>query len=372
MDIRAVDCDTIGDCAIHCYFCRNPLRNQHFLRIIPPVAVFNGNTSNPKFKPMRTLSAHLTAVLLVPLLGSLVLAAQADARDFFLTIGGGYSPSGNQASIENNVLYAQRVLRDQPSIATNHIYFADGDDDKADVQVVDRESIPKSNRLMAEFFGSTNDLGLSYRNHLIDDVRGASTPDNVRKWFREVGSTMNDGDRLFLYVTAHGSSSRDRGNEYDTTIAMWDRSSLKMTEFVRLLDKLPKGVGVVCVMVQCHAGGFARMIYKDGDPDAGLSPQKRIGFFATVHDRPAAGCTSEVDEKSYVEYSTFFWAAMSGTDRLGQSIKRPDYDGDGKVSFEEAHAYVILTANTIDLPVKSSGEFLTKWGRYGKGDSDLL
>ena len=33
---------------------------------------------------------------------------------------------------------------------------------------------------------------------------------------------------------------------------------------------------------------------------------------------------------------------------------------------------MILTANTIDLPLKSSGEFLSKWGRYGKRDSDLL
>ena len=101
---------------------------------------------------------------------------------------------------------------------------------------------------------------------------------------------MNEGDRLFVYVTAHGGGSRDRKNSHETTIAMWDRSSLKMTEFVALLDDLPNGVNVVCVMVQCHAGGFARMIFNDGDPDKGLSPQRRTGFFATVHDRKAAGC----------------------------------------------------------------------------------
>ena len=145
-----------------------------------------------------------------------------------------------------------------------------------------------------------------------------------------------------------------------------------MSEFVGLLDELPVGVNVVCVMVQCHAGGFARLIYKGGDPNAGLSPQRRVGFFATVHDRQAAGCTSEVDEKTYVEYSTYFWAAVSGKDRIGNLIKRPDYDGDGKISFEEAHAYVILSANTIDLPLKSPGEFLTQWGRYGTRGSSLL
>lgn len=294
------------------------------------------------------------------------------ARDFFLTIGGGYSPSSNQVSLESNVMYAQRVLSSREADSVNHVYFADGEGTGADVEVLDRNAVPKANRLMAEFLGSTTNLGLSYRNHRVANVRGATKPESIRKWFGQVGSTMDEGDRLVVYVTAHGGGSRDRDNPHETTIAMWNNTSLRMTEFVKLLDQLPVGVDVVCVMVQCHAGGFARLIFNEGDPDAGLSPQKRIGFFATVHDRQAAGCTPEVDEKSYVEYSTYFWAALSGKDRLGNAIELPDYDSDGKVSLEEAHAYVLLTANTIDLPLKSSGEFLTKWGRYGRGESDLL
>ncbi len=34
------------------------------------------------------------------------------ARNFVLTIGGGYSPSGNQVSLEKNVLLFNRVLDD--------------------------------------------------------------------------------------------------------------------------------------------------------------------------------------------------------------------------------------------------------------------
>lgn len=294
------------------------------------------------------------------------------ARDVFLTIGGGYSPGSNQASIESNVLYSQRVLSARSDDSLNHVYFADGDSKGADVEVLDRNSVPEANQLMAEFFGSTTNLGLSYRNNVVANIRGASNPENIRKWFGTVGAKMDAGDRLVVYVTAHGGRSRDRNNSHETTIAMWGNSSLRMTEFVKLLDGLPEGVEVVCVMVQCHAGGFARFIFNGGDPDAGLSPQQRVGFFATVHDRQAAGCTPEVDQKSYVEYSTYFWAALSGRDRLGEVIEPPDYDNDGRVSLEEAHAYVILTADTIDLPLKSSGEFLTKWGRYGRGESELL
>ena len=288
------------------------------------------------------------------------------AEDFFLTIGGGYSPSGNQASLENNVLFFQRALRDnglheKPS----DLFFADGDAEEHDLQVMDPNSVPKANRLMAEFFGSRTDLGLSYRNHRVPDVRGSTKPDNIRRWFKEVGSEMQADDRLLIYVTAHGNRSSNRQDAFNTTIATWNNTSIKMTDFVQMLDTLPEGVQVVAVMVQCHAGGFARFIFNGGDPDQGLSPQRRCGFFATVHDRPAAGCTSEVDELSYVEYSTYFWAALTGRTRTGEEIELPDYDGDGVICFDEAHAYTVLTADTIDLPVKSSGEFLTEYSRFG-------
>ncbi len=294
-------------------------------------------------------------------------------EDYFLTIGGGYSPSGNQASLEKNVLYFQRSLAARGLAGDrNDIFFADGNDKGEDLEVLDRDSVPKANRLMAEFFGSTANLGLSYRNHRVANVRGSTSPANIKKWFREVGPSLKKGDRLIVYVTAHGSSSSNRQTPYDTTIAMWNNSRLRMREFVGLLDGLDQGVQVVCIMVQCHAGGFARFIFEDGDPDKGLAKQKRVGFFATVHDRQAAGCTSDVDEASYVEYSTYFWAAVTGKDRLGNAIERPDYNGDGAVSMDEAHAYTVISANTIDLPVMSSGEFLTKHGRYGKSGSGLL
>ena len=304
---------------------------------------------------------------------ALLSPCAAAAKDFFLTIGGGYSPSGNQASLEKNVLLFQRVLREQNlDHLSCDVFFSDGDAAGHDLQVIDRQSIPTANRLMAEFFGSNRDLGLSYRNHQVPGVRGAANPENIRNWFDQVGSTMQADDRLVLYVTAHGNRSDDRQNPYDTTIATWNHTSIKMRELVGMLDRLPEGVEVVAIMVQCHAGGFARFVFKDGDPDQGLASQRRTGFFATVHDRPAAGCTPDVDEASYVEYSTFFWAALAGYDRSGQVIELPDYNGDGVVSFDEAHAYTILTADTIDLPVKTSGEFLSVHSKFGDDDSDLL
>ncbi len=300
-----------------------------------------------------------------------LFVSQLSAENFFLTIGGGHSPIGNQVSIEKNVLLFQRTLRDlQMDESSSHVYFADGDNRQRDVKVIDPKAIPKANRLMAEFFGDQESLGLAYRNHQISDAKGASNPKNIRKWFREVGSTMKSGDRLVVYVTAHGGPGED--DEYDTTILMWENKSLNMTQFVGLLDGLPNGVEVLTVMVQCHAGGFSRIIFNDGDPKKGLSPQRRIGFFATVHDKPAAGCTAEAEEENYVEYSSYFWPALTGIDRVGKPISKPDYNHDGVVTFDEAHAYVMITADTIDIPVSSSDAFLTEYGRYGTAGSNYL
>src|SRR5262249_52766196 len=154
---------------------------------------------------------------------------------------------------------------------------------------------------------------------------------------------------------------------------LWNDERLSVSELVRLLDGLPEGVSVVAVMVQCYTGGFARMIYDHADPERGLTKQSRCGFFATVHDREAAGCTPDVDEAPYVEYSTYFWEALAGHSRTGKPITPPDYDGDGKVSFAEAHAYTVLNADTIDLPLTTSSEFLGEESQFKDVDhSELL
>jgi len=303
----------------------------------------------------------------------LFLPASVQAKNFFLTIGGGYLPSGNQASLERNVLYFQRILGERFDSEIQHdIYFADGNDPGADLQVMDRMSVPEPNRLMAEFFATQRNLGLNYRNHDIADVRDSTKPENLKQWFKDKSGEIQAGDRLFIYVTSHGNGSSDKKQPYNTTIATWGRTSLSVKEMSESLDLLNDQVTVVVIMVQCHAGGFARLMYRGADPEQGVSPQPRVGFFATVHDRPAAGCTPDINEANYAEYSSYFFAALTGTDRLGQPVEKPDYDQDGVISFDEAHAYVILTADTIDFPIKTSDIFLDEFSEFGEGESDLL
>lgn len=310
---------------------------------------------------------------LIALLGVLAATHVTVAKDYFLTIGGGHSKESNQASLERNVLFYQQLLREHNiSPAQRSVYFGSGLADAKDVQAIDAEALPKANRLMAEFFGTDRDLGLHYRSIAIPNVRGATTRENIDNWFAGVGPSLKSGDRLILYVTAHGDRSEDPQNPYETSIMLWNDESLKVSELVKLLDTLPEGVSVVAVMVQCYTGGFARFIFDKADPENGLAKKNRCGFFATVHDREAAGCTSDVDETSYVEYSTYFWEALAGHSRTGKAITPPDYDGDGKVSFAEAHAYTVLNADTIDLPLTASSEFLRVESRFKDADHPEL
>ena len=87
-------------------------------------------------------------------------------EDYFLTIAGGYSPTANQVSLEKNVLFFQRLLKDQELHSRpQDIFFADGFENGRTLQIKDVNSVPLPNKLMAEFFGSMRNLGLSYRPH---------------------------------------------------------------------------------------------------------------------------------------------------------------------------------------------------------------
>jgi hypothetical protein len=337
------------------------------------------------------------AVSLVMLFAALDTYATSRAADYFLTIGGGYSPTGNQLSLERNVIFQQSVLAEQrPDNPRHEVYFADGNDSMRDLQCRDPDfeaKCPPARRMMAELFGDADSMDLFYRNHEVRGLTGPSEKSLIRRRMRGIARELKPGDRLLIYVTGHGGPARDSDdddddydyeydedsqswrarerrpngeeerNRYDTSFYMWNNDSVSASEFVGWLDRLPHEVEVVLVMVQCFAGGFAHTIFQQADADLGLSPHARCGFFAQVHNRGAAGCTADANEADYEEYSSYFWSALGGKTRTGQVIGSADYDGNGQVSFAEAHAYAIIESDTIDVPVRTTGALLQRYSR---------
>src|SRR5437762_5705291 len=278
-------------------------------------------------------------------------------EDHFLTIGGGESPTNNQVSLEKNILYLQRFLSESGlGSMSNDIYFANGKELGRDIQFVDPTTPPpKVNQLLAQIFDKEDGLDASYRTHSIPGVRGAAKRADIAKWFESEGARLGPEDRLFIYYSGHGGAGKPARN---TTFALWGEGGMPVKECIGLLDKLDPKVKVILIMVQCHAGGYADVIFKDAQAGTNMSKAQRVGFLATSAERMAAGCTSDIEEDNYREYSTYFWAALYGRTRGGKTIERPDYDGDGHVSLSEAHAYVQITSDTIDIPVATSDIFL--------------
>jgi len=195
----------------------------------------------------------------------------------------------------------------------------------------------------------------------------------LQRWFQETGSKLQSGDRLVLYVTAHGGRADDKKHPFNTKLMLWGSESITASELTGKIAALPEGVSVVLVMVQCFSGGFSHVIFNDAESEKGVTARSVCGFYATVEDRPAAGCTPDIDEENYQEYSSFFWAAIAGRTRADKPIDRPDYDGDGQVSFDEAHAFTVLTSHSIDIPVKTSDAFLRVYSKVpAKAEGDLF
>ncbi|MBV9850889.1 MAG: hypothetical protein JO250_14550, partial [Armatimonadetes bacterium] len=176
--------------------------------------------------------------------------------------------------------------------------------------------------------------------------------------FRAV--TAHSSGPLLLYFTGHGGPAADGGydnNEYD----MWGGDALTVKRLAAHIDTLPPRTPVIVVMVECFSGGFGNLLFAGGDPDGPVTDKDLCGFFAAIPTREAAGCTAEVNEANYRDFTSYFFAALSGRDRLGRPVTGADYDGDGKVGMNEAFAYALIHDVSIDTPVCTSDVFLRRF-----------
>jgi hypothetical protein len=267
------------------------------------------------------------------------LASESATVPDFLVLGGGGAPSYNEIAIEKNVLYFQRtmkVLGFDPSQST--ILFANGNDGRETVRYLD------ANRL--EQFKAPN----------IPYLKATATVDNLRQSFQQIAST-SDRRPLFFYFTGHGSHNRE--DENNNKMILWNEQRLTVRQFATFLDRLPPSKPVITVMVQCYAGAFANsLVYENGDPQAKITDRHRCGFFATTKSLPSVGCTAEVNEADYRDYSSSFFAGLSGTNRIGQRVASADYNQDGRVSYLEAHAFAKVDERAADLPISTSESWL--------------
>ncbi|MEO1792402.1 MAG: Caspase domain-containing protein, partial [Cyanobacteria bacterium J06629_19] len=149
-------------------------------------------------------------------------------------------------------------------------------------------------------------------------------------------------------------------NVNNNSLILWDEAFVSVKEFVGLLEPLPADQPFVTMMAQCYSGSFANLIYEEGDPDKPVALQTRCGFFATVATRPSVGCTPAVNEADYKDYSSSFFAGLTGKDRIGNAVTSADYNQDGTISYAEAHAFAKVDEETTDWPISTVEAWLQR------------
>lgn len=283
-------------------------------------------------------------------------------------ISGGPTPDYNQYAIESNARYLEKLTETGRSQA---IYFADGSKKSKTISMVDRGPDYTEEQLLAWLLDTDEPADrMTLKAPQLKRLDGPATRLSTLQALEKLSRQIRPGENALVYFTGHGGNSYQEwptrvsfgktpsGSDY----ALWGTRSLTVPEMAATLRKWPSKVPLSVVMVQCHSGGFGDLIFQDADPRNPVTSTDMSGFFASTADRQSSGCTSEVDEEDYEDFTTHFFAALSGRTRYGTLISGMDYDGNKRTSMLEAYAWAIVHDDSIDVPVCTSDIYLRSIG----------
>ncbi len=304
-------------------------------------------------------------------------ASGASSAPRTLMVGGGPSLDSNQVGIESNVRYLNALL---PPQAPRITLFADGDLKHATVLYNDDKSAGRDaassrssgeqasgERVLQLLMSQGEDASRWRKPRLGGRLDGPSSRAAIANAFarlgretaREAASNGQAARPLLLYFTGHGDSDK-RGYE-NNLYSLWGEEELSVRDLAGHIARLPAQAPVVVVMVQCYSGSFGNLLFAGGDAKGATIGRDIAGFFASTKERMAAGCTPEVNEAEYHDFTSYFFAALCGRDRVGRRVTGADYNGDGRVGMNEAFCYTLARDESIDVPVCTSDVFLRRF-----------
>lgn len=290
-----------------------------------------------------------------------LLPASALAADHFFLIGGGPKPSSSQAQIEFNVNWVVASLRELAPDGVVDIFFADGTGGaRTAVELIarhDGDELPLAP--LASVYGAEFDNRLRYRAHRIPNVLASTRKDVLVPALVARLSALRPGDQAMIVYNGHGTWESDR---VENALRLWEDTELSVREFEAVLFRVDPTVPVRFILTQCYSGAFARAVHSDAEHTLELAAGQRCGFMAESSERESEGCSASVELGDYRDYTTYFFAGLTGEDRLGRPVPTAtDRDGDGRITPFDAHLYTLLEGYNGDLPRSTSEDFLERW-----------
>jgi hypothetical protein len=167
-----------------------------------------------------------------------------------------------------------------------------------------------------------------------------ATVSSLKDALAELRARVRPEDTVLLFVTDHGTQGRR--DPLDNRITLWGaHESISARKLGALLSRLPSSVRVVSLMSQCFSGGFA-YLHETRERQARPSGAT-CGYFSSTPDRPAYGCYPEVRGRKAIGHAFEFLSALA---RRGR--------------FAAAHADVLVSDSTPDIPLRSSDVYIAE------------
>lgn len=298
-----------------------------------------------------------------------------DGTTRYILMGGGSAPANTQVSLEEHVLRLGRIL-DKMNVpaAMRSILFAAGPTDEPVVEVLDESlDLTELQQVLAWVTDDNPDPQATWRKAHIPGLEAPLTREALQQALQKSHAEPSRAEpsqrpaspgspsdtrppRTILYFAGHGFPADDAN---PVSLGLWHEKQLTPGELQADLARLPPEHRVIGILTQCHSGGFGDLLYPKGDITLPATAEDRCAFFAVPPEYLAAGCTPEANRPNPDDYSSWFFSALEGQLHDGRPLPgTSDFDGDGRVSFEDAHAFARLYDGTLDIPVSTREYFL--------------
>ena len=291
----------------------------------------------------------------------LLVSSCVSAADKVIIIGGGPYPTESQASIEINTKWIIDVINKRTSAKITDILYTDGNNPAVDVyRHVENSPDISAYEPLARVYGKQRENSEEFYSSKIENNNGPITHASVVNALKSGFNSLGTSDTLFLIFQGHGNANLKNFNANYFYLLGDDK--LTVTDLGKLISGAPQHSTIRFLFPQCYSGAFTNLMYRDQNPQKGLTPANVCGFTAQRNDLPSEGCTPSVNTDTYRDYSSYLFSALSGNTIDGKPLSgNPDINHDGHVSLREAHLYTLGHAFSVDYSRATSEDYVEHW-----------